>query len=221
MNAFERLLYRWRGIVVFPEVDVSRTAVVQPFTILGTPLHPEDAIYCTSHFRTVIGDECHVGPHAVIYRGASLGRNVIVEPFCRIGGESIIGEGTRVVYGARIHERVIVGQRCVIAGNCSDEVRIGNRVKHFGRLAHSFDRPEAEWSETGEGSPIIEDGAVIGANALIIGPVTIGARSFIAAGEIVRASVPPGHIFYKGAARSGREWQGRLKQTGFFSDEHC
>lgn len=219
MNIFRRLLFRIRGIVLYSNVQLKGEVTIQPLTIIGIGLHPEDSCYCKLHSETIINKGCYIGPFVTIYRGATISKHVIIEPFARIGADTHIGEGTRVVYGARIHDRVIIGSNCIIAGNCSDDVRIGDEVKHFGRLAHAFNKSTSDWSTTDEAPPVIEKGAVIGANALIIGPITIGAYSYIAAGEVVRRSVPSSHIVYKGLTRPGGSWGGQLGKSGFFSNE--
>jgi len=42
--------------------------------------------------------------------------------------------------------------------------------------------------------PTIEDGAVIGAGAQVLGPITIGARSVVGANAVVVHDVPPDSI---------------------------
>ena len=122
-------------------------------------------------------------PYTTLFRsGAILEQDVKIDPYCRIGHNSIIGKGTRVLYGARIHDDVTIGQNCVIGGNCSNRVRIGNDVVHFGRITHKFNDPKADWHETEEPSLTIGDGSVIGAQALLVGDITIGNHVDVAAG---------------------------------------
>src|SRR5262249_3633761 len=100
---------------------------------------------------------------------------------------------------------------------CSDGVKLGNHVTQMGRIAHKFDNPSAQWSETEEPSPVIGDYAVIGANALIIGPITIGENSYVAAGDVLRKSVPPGCMYYRSRLYKRGEWRGTVASNGFFS----
>ncbi|WP_082895701.1 serine acetyltransferase [Rhodococcoides corynebacterioides] len=44
--------------------------------------------------------------------------------------------------------------------------------------------------------PVLEDGAELGANVVVIGGLTIGAGSTVGAGSVVTKSVPPAHIAY-------------------------
>ena len=51
------------------------------------------------------------------------------------------------------------------------------------------------------GGPTVEDNAVIGAGAVILGPITIGARSKVMPGCVVVRSVPPDSIVESPQAR--------------------
>jgi serine acetyltransferase len=46
----------------------------------------------------------------------------------------------------------------------------------------------------GEGCPVIEDGVEIGANAVVLGAVRVGARAVIGAGAVVTRDIPPGAV---------------------------
>lgn len=48
---------------------------------------------------------------------------------------------------------------------------------------------------------IVEDGASIGASAVVLPGVRIGAGAMIAAGETVTGDVPPGHLYRGGVSR--------------------
>ncbi|MBY6134897.1 hypothetical protein KUV61_03605 [Nocardioides marinus] len=65
--------------------------------------------------------------------------------------------------------------------------------------------------DMGEGRhPTLRRGAVIGAGALILGPVEIGAGATVAAGAIVTRDVPPGHVVAgaRAADRGGSRFAG-------------
>ena len=81
----------------------------------------------------------------------------------------------------------------------------------MGRIVHAYRNPNADWDGTDEESPRIRAGAVVGANAIIIGQITIGLRSYIAAGEIVRKNVPADTVIYRGKSYPIKRWKGRLR----------
>ena len=173
----------------------------------------------TSKEPVVIGPNCTIGCFCVIHSGAAIGQGVSIDHYSRIGSMTTVGDYTFILYGARIHDRVTIGAHCRIAGNCPERTVIGDYVTHMGRLVHSYRQPFADWDTTEEPSPHIESYCVIGANALVIGGVRIGHHSYIAAGEIVREDVPPKSVVYRGQVIPAEQWEGRLKDLGFFNFE--
>ena len=188
--------------------NISKTAKIFPYCIIGLPPHPEDMQYLKEPLITKIGNNVYLSPFCVIYKGAILKDDVYLDPYVRVGSSSTIGEKTRLLYGARIHDNVSIGSNCQIGGNCSDDVIIGNNVTHFGRITHKYNNPKADWATTVEKSPVIENNAIIGAN------------SYIGAGEIIRNTIPANHIFYKNKLYSSSEWKGSLSKNKFFKDEN-
>ena len=95
----------------------------------------------------------------------------------------------RVVFSCDLPAQVIIGKNCRFAHNAlgvvihpeaviGDNCKIGQNVTIGGRSGLTV-------------LPVIEDNVEIGANALILGPVTIGKGSIIGAGTIVLKDVPP------------------------------
>ncbi|MFH0899117.1 MAG: acyltransferase [Pseudomonadota bacterium] len=122
-----------------------------------------------------------------------------------------IGDGTRIWHfchvmgGARIGARCVLGQN-VFVGNVvlGDNVHVQNNVSIYDRVIledHVFCGPSMvftnvvnprsevnrknEYKET-----LVKRGASIGANATVVCGATIGEYAFVAAGAVVRASVP-------------------------------
>jgi serine acetyltransferase/CelD/BcsL family acetyltransferase involved in cellulose biosynthesis len=82
-----------------------------------------------------------------------------------------IGEGSELAYGGLgtvLHERCKIGKFVTIG----HQVSIGGRSRRWG-------------------VPIIEDRCVIGAGAILLGPISIGAESVIGANAVVLQDVPP------------------------------
>lgn len=164
----------------------------------------------------ILSAHCSIGCFCVIEKGVVLEDNVSLDHYCRIDALTRVGNNTRIRYGARVHEKVQIGSHCVIAGNCPDRTVIEDYVTHMGRIAHAYKEPFAGWNARVQESPYIESYTVIGANALIIGGVHIGHHTYIAAGEVVKQNVPPKSVVYKGRIYPADEWQGELKELGFF-----
>ena len=117
-----------------------------------------------------------------------IGEEVVLNPGCGLGtgkhGQIRIGNGTAVT--ERLHiwaeESVTIGERVLIAHN----VQI-----HDSR--HRTDDRDAAIRDQGmcETRPIeVKDGAWLGANAVILGGVTVGRNAVVGANAVVTADVP-------------------------------
>ena len=118
-------------------------------------------------------------------RNIILGNNVQFGPYCNVSVDATIGNNV-----------LIAGRVCFLAGN-----------------DHSFDCPERLiWdSPRGEERPIVvEDDVWIGNGVNILGGVTIGCGSVIAAGAVVTKDVPPCEVWGGVPARKIRD---RFKTT--------
>ena len=63
----------------------------------------------------------------------------------------------------------------------------------------------------------MRDGAFVGWNAVIVGPVVIAERSYVCAGALITRNVPPGHIAYgRNQIVPHEDWPGELGLSPFF-----
>lgn len=101
---------------------------------------------------------------------------VEIHPGARIGRRVTIDHGMGVVIGetAEIGDDVHLYSGVVIGGVSTERVK-----RH----------------------PTIEDGVIIGANAVLLGPIRVGKGAKIGAGAVVRQDVPPGAIVLPGTPR--------------------
>jgi acetyltransferase-like isoleucine patch superfamily enzyme len=142
-----------------------------------------------------IGDNVKIGAFCALYYGVTLEKSVIINNYCQISSDSLIGEKTQILIGKEIGESVKIGKNCIIGGNVADRTIIEDNVTYMGEIAHSHRDPTGKWDETIEESPIILEGSIIGVNALIIGPRKIGPCAYVGAGEIVKTDIPPNNAF--------------------------
>lgn len=139
--------------------------------------------------------------HCTSYKSACLGDDVFVDDYCRVGSETIIGNASRIVYGAQIYDEVSIGRGCIIGGFIPNRVTIEDDVTSFATFAHTYLDATIPWGTLDEPSAVVRKGSVIGMGCTIIGPVTIDPRSYVAAGETVRESLAPRPL---AARRKGR-----------------
>jgi len=74
---------------------------------------------------------------------------------------------------------VVLGRGTVIG----DDVKMMSGVVLGSKHAH--------WSYSDDLYPVVEDGVFVGANAVIVGPVTVGKGAVVGACTVVTRSVPP------------------------------
>lgn len=205
--------------IIMGNCDIADDALISAFCVVGFGAGDPGVRRHQLGLVTHIGSRVLLGPFVTIYSGARLHSEVKIDPYVRIGRNTDVGARTSVLYGARVHDDVQIGEDCVIAGNVSNRVKIGCRVKHHGRLAHRYNSPHGGWANTDDPSMVIEDDAVIGANSLLIGDITVGHNAYIAAGEIVRRDVPPYSMYYQGRSIPADEWRGTVAESGFWSHQ--
>lgn len=184
------------------EKAVSPRALVAKSTVLGegVVIGPFAIVGWEGEPPVTIGAGTKVEPFALIESGVALGRDCLVDAYCRIAAGSTIGDKSQILYGAAVFEKARIGAGCIVGGNVADRTVVEDFVTFFGEIAHDYReaRDLAAWDEVESPSPTIRTRAVVGQNAVIIGDVEIGEGSYVAAGEIVRVNLPAGHLFQKG-----------------------
>ena len=92
-----------------------------------------------------------------------------------------IGEGLAVHHG----QGLVINNKSIIGRNCTlrHGVTIGNKGAD-------------------ESCPVLEDGVDVGANALILGPITIGHGATVGAGAVVTKDVAAGSVVVGNPARA-------------------
>ncbi|MBU0578235.1 MAG: DapH/DapD/GlmU-related protein [Bacteroidota bacterium] len=194
-----------RGIFVgentrfFGSISIEKRVQIWHHCLVGFSGKYEDFIFEHTDIDrdevTFLGQGTVVNPFSIIFQGAKIGKNVEINEHSRIGLRTVIGDGTKIVYGARIYDDVAIGKRCIIAGFCCNGSKIDDETTMMGHLIHKYPAHAIDaWNdEDAEDppSPIIEENAIVGYNSIIIGGVTVGRNSYIGAGTIITCDVPP------------------------------
>lgn len=124
---------------------------------------------------------------------AKLGKNVRVWHFAYVGAGTVIGDNVKIGSLAHVDYDVRVGSGTKIEGGVyiPPLSRIGKNV-FIGPAAVLTNDPYPPSSRmTGV---VIEDGAVIGARAVIKAGVRVGRRAVVAMGAVVTKDVPAGKV---------------------------
>lgn len=166
--------------------------------------------------------EADVSPIAEVGEGTKVWGLAQVRENARIGASCVIGRGAYVDTG------VLIGDNCKIQNDALiyAPAQIGNGVFVGPAVVFTNDKfPRAmnldgstksvgDWERVGV---VVRDGASIGARAVCVAPLTIGAWAMIAAGSVVTEDVVPFSLMVGAPARRVG-WVGRagfpLKEVG-------
>jgi acetyltransferase-like isoleucine patch superfamily enzyme len=143
-----------------------------------------------------------VSADASVGDGTSIWNDAQVRERARVGRDCIVGKG------AYVDTDVVVGDRCKIQNRASlyrgvtleDGVFIGPHVVFTNDIypravnADGTLKSDADWEC---GRTLVREGASVGAGAVVLPDVTIGAWALVAAGSVVTQDVPS-HALVKG-----------------------
>jgi serine acetyltransferase len=168
---------------------------IYPYAVLGRKPQRVGKMYRAVELPLpclLLGNNCVIGSHAVLYRGASLGDNVFVgdhawiREWVEIGDTSVVGQGVRINYNAKIGRGVRMMNGANIAGNSviGDDCWIGMNVCMMNDRKFSLDDPHI--------GPRIGKNVKIGTGAILFAGITIGDNAKVRAGSIVRGDIAEG-----------------------------
>src|SRR5918912_1082457 len=148
---------------------------------------------CTGPWEVLLYPHLHaLWLHRLANRQYRKGRRVLARSLALFG--RVVSGGIDIHPGATIGRRFFIDHGCgVVIG---ETARIGDDVM----LYHQVTLGAVGWWKDvrrPRGSarhPTLENGVVVGANSLVLGPITIGARTKIGAQALVLESVPPDSI---------------------------
>lgn len=133
----------------------------------------------------IIGDNTVIWQYVVILPGAAIGKNCNINAYCFLENNVIIGDNVTVKCGVWLWDGIIVKDNVQIGPNVTFTNDLYPRAKHNFNIVNT----------------IIEQGASIGANATIIGGITIGEYALVGAGSVVTKSIPNNTLWYGNPAR--------------------
>ena len=136
-----------------------------------------------------VREHAYLGPGSIIGRGAYIGTGVRIGRNCKIQNHALVYEPAELADG------VFIGPAAVLTNDTYPR-----SINPDGTIKSAED-----WQPVGV---TIGEGASIGARAVCVAPVTIGAWATVAAGAVVTRDVPP-HAIVAGVPARQRGWVGR------------
>lgn len=184
------------GAILYNNLILGDNVKIMPGAVIGYPPQGTGATkrkINTAPKITTIGAGSIIMCNAVIYAGATIGKNTMVcdlasiREGCVIGDKCIIARGVTINYNTKIGNRVKIMDNTHITGGMiiEDGVFISCLVATTNDnsmgigIGHTCD------------GPIIRKGARIGAHVTILPGIHIGAYAIVASGSVVTHDVEP------------------------------
>ncbi len=206
----QRINERWMlaGITLLDPATIT----IEPDVTLGQ----DTVIYPNTHLlgKTTVGENCEIGPNTVI-RDSSVGDDCRVFASVLEGAvmedESDIGPFGHLRQGARVCRGAHMGNFGEIKNSTLGP---GSKMGHFSYLGDAqvganvniaAGTITCNYDGERKHRTVIEDGAFIGSDTMLIAPVHIGAGAKIGAGSVVTHDIPPRSVAYGVPARVKRQ----------------
>jgi UDP-N-acetylglucosamine acyltransferase len=197
---------------VHPDAQIGNNVIIEPFA--------------TVQKDVVIGDDCWIGPNAMIWDGSRLGKNVKVFPAASvssipqdlkfagektqtiIGDNTVIREAVTISRGTTDKFQTVIGKNCLLMAyvHVAHDCIVGNNCILVNTVQVA-------------GHVTIDDWAIIGGASALHQFVKVGAHVMLSGGSLVRKDVPP----FTKAAREPLTYAGintvGLRRRGFASEK--
>ncbi len=176
-----------------------------------------------------VGEDTWIGEGSVIRGRSRIGRDCVVGPFAELRDVEL-GDGCRVgrsqLTGCKLAQGVDVGPFNRVRpgseldseshlGTFTEVVRSrvgpGSQVPHLSYVGDAELGPDvnvgagsitANWDGLEKNRTVVEGGARLGSNTVLVAPVRVGERAYTGAGSVITEDVPPGAL---GIARPAQQ----------------
>jgi len=217
----------FEGAIILGNTEVNEGTMIFPYVVIGFPtrakLKNAMVTFSASNIEITeldslsngsrLGKNNIIRSSSILYEEVELGDNVELGHHVMIREQTRIGENTLVGSGTIIDGKCIIGKNVSIQSGVyiPTGTVIGNNVFLGPRVVITNDKYPASKRLV---ATVIEDNAVVGANAVLIAGVRVGEGAVIGAGSVVTRDVPPYKVVYGIPARvvSDREEYERKKK---------
>ena len=184
------------------DVEAGADTVIEPATVLRG--------------RVRVGRECILGPFAEL-TDCEVGDRCQVERSqlrsCRLADSVYVGPFNRVRPGTELREGSHLGTFTELVRST---VGPGSQVPHLSYIGDARLGADvnigagsitANWDGLAKHHTVVEDGARIGSETVLVAPVTVGRRGYTGAGSVITQDVPPGALAVsRGRQRNLEGW---------------
>ncbi len=137
-----------------------------------------------------IGTDTIIYPCTFIHRDVVIGRKCSIGPFARLRPGTRIGDATEIGNFTEVSRSRLGRQTVMKHFSFLGDAMVGNAVNiGAGAVTANYDGKD-------KNKTVISDGAFIGSDAVLVAPVTVGAKAVVGAGSVVKKGtrVPSGAV---------------------------
>ena len=135
---------------------------------------------------TAVGDDTRIWQFVVVLPGARIGRGVNICSHCFIENDVVVGDRVTVKSGVQLWDGITLEDDVMVGPNVTFT---NDRYPHSGNRSFTLERT------------VLGRGASIGAGAVLLPGLRIGAHAMVGAGAVVTRDVPDGATVIGNPAR--------------------
>ncbi len=187
------------GVIIHPHVviedgvRIGNDTEIFAGTILGKEPKGSGATARQPEFEKtlIVGSECSIGPHAVVYYDVRIGQNTLIgdgasiREKCSIGNFCIISRYVTINYNTAIGDRCKIMDLTHITGNMTIEADVFISVL----VATTNDNVVTAGYADHIVGPTLKEHSIVGASATLLPGVEVGREAMVAAGAVVTKNV--------------------------------
>jgi bifunctional UDP-N-acetylglucosamine pyrophosphorylase/glucosamine-1-phosphate N-acetyltransferase len=207
-----------KGAVIAEGVDIAEGVEIFPYVYIGEgcvlkkdcKIHP----FSTLMAGTVVGENTEVR-HSYL-DGALVGADAQIGPFAHLRPGTILGDGVKIGNFVETKNSTIGSASYVSHLSYIGDATVGSHVNiGAGTITANFNPYTGVKART-----VIGEGAKVGANSVLIAPVTVEAGASVAASTTITKTVPTGSLaIAREKQRNIPNWVSKQDQIKEFSEK--